>query len=68
MTARQKWLTYAISGLLLIGLGLSLLGEAILMKYTDAENWVLIGTIALIATNSGLCFFGQAIIEKFRMS
>ena len=32
---KLKWLTFSISGLILIGLGLSLLGEAIILKYEE---------------------------------
>ncbi len=66
MSAKLKWLTYAVSGLLLFGFGLSLLGEAIILKYTASSYWVAVGTLALIVTNSGLCLFGQAIIEKIK--
>lgn len=64
MKAKTKWLLYAVSGLVVFGFGLSLLGEAIIMKYTANSQWVVLGTIALIVTNSGICLFGQAIIEK----
>ncbi len=66
MTAKQKWLLYAVGGLLFFGFGLSLLGEAIILKYNQSTNWVLAGTIALVVTNSGLCLFGQAIIIKVK--
>ena len=66
MSAKAKWLIYAVSGLLLVGFGLSLLGEAILFKYTGSPYWVACGTLALVVTNSGLCLFGQAIIEKVK--
>ncbi len=66
MTAKQKWLLYAVSGLVLFGFGLSLLGEAIILKYDDANYWIAAGTIALVVTNSGLCLFGQAIIIKVK--
>ena len=64
MKTKTKWLLYAVSGLVMFGFGLSLLGEAIIMKYTANSQWVVLGTIALIVTNSGICLFGQAIIEK----
>ena len=51
----------------IFGLGLSLLGEAIIMKYKNSENWVLLGTLSLVVTNSGLCLFGQAVIEKTKI-
>lgn len=66
MSAKQKWLLYAVSGLILFGFGLSLLGEAILLKYSQSDHWIVGGTIALVVTNSGLCLFGQAIIIKVK--
>ena len=66
MTPKIKWLIYAVSGLLLFGFGLSLLGEAIILKYTASPYWVPAGTLALVVTNSGLCLFGQAIIVKVK--
>ena len=57
---KLKWLTLSISGLILIGLGLSLLGEAIILKY-EKKPFFWLGTLALIVVNSGLCFFGNAI-------
>lgn len=66
MQAKTKWLLFAITGLLLFGFGLSLLGEAIIMKYTDSSYWIAWGTTALVVTNSGLCLFGQAVIIKVK--
>jgi hypothetical protein len=66
MTAKQKWLLYAASGLVLFGFGLSLLGEAIMLKYNHSDYWIAGGTVALVVTNSGLCLFGQAIIIKVK--
>ena len=66
MTPKIKWLLYAVSGLLLFGFGLSLLGEAIILKYNASSYWVPAGTLALVVTKSGLCLFGQAIIVKVK--
>ena len=66
MSAKKKWLLYAVSGLVLFGFGLSLLGEAILLKYNQSDYWIAGGTLALVVTNSGLCLFGQAIIVKIK--
>ncbi len=63
-----KWLVYSVSGLLLNGFGLSLLGEAIRFKINDDFNWFYIGTLALIVFNSGICFIGKAILLKVRIS
>ena len=67
MDKKKKWFLYSVVSLLIFGLGLSLLGEAIIMKYKNSENWVLLGTLSLVVTNSGLCLFGQAVIEKTKI-
>ena len=64
---KKKWLFYSISGLLMFGMGLSILGESIILKYKQSDDWFLWGAFALIITNSGLCFFGQAVIEKVKI-
>ena len=64
---KKKWLFYSISGLLMFGMGLSIVGESIILKYKQSDDWFLWGAFALIMTNSGLCFFGQAIIEKVKI-
>ena len=61
-----KWLFFSILGLLLVGFGLSIFGETIIIKYENKGNWFLWGTISLITVNAGLCFIGQAIIEKVK--
>ena len=63
---KLKWLIYSIIGLLLFGFGLSLLGEAILLKNNN-EPFFWFGTLALVVINSGLCFFGNAIIFKIKL-
>ncbi len=67
MNKKGKWFVYSVISLLIFGFGLSLLGEAIIMKYQNSNNWVLLGTLSLIVTNSGLCLFGQAVIEKTKI-
>jgi hypothetical protein len=56
----KKWFWYAIIGLMFNGLGLSLVGEAIIAKL-NGEAWFLLGAFGLILVNSGLCFFGTAV-------
>jgi hypothetical protein len=62
-----KWLIYSIVGLLLCGFGLSLLGEAIILKFIKDSNWFYLGTIALVVFNSGICFVGKAILIRLKM-
>ena len=41
-------------------------GEAIILKYKN-EPFFWYGTLALVVINSGLCFFGNAIIFKIKL-
>tara|TARA_B100001540_G_scaffold223050_1_gene197313 strand:- start:87 stop:296 length:210 start_codon:yes stop_codon:yes gene_type:complete len=61
-----KWLAFSISGLVLFGFGLSLLGEAIILKYEN-KPFFWFGTLALVVANSGLCLFGNAIRYRAQM-
>ena len=67
---KKKWLFYAVSGLLLIGLGLSIFGEAIIQKINNSSfiSWGLWGTLALVVFNTGICLFGQAVIERMQLN
>ena len=62
-----KWLIYSISGLLLIGFGLSLLGEAIIFKMSKNSNWFYMGTLALIIFNSGICIVAEATLILYQV-
>jgi hypothetical protein len=62
---RNSWLLFAISGLILVGLGLSIVGEAIILKSTQ-QAYFVVGTLGLIAFNAGLSIFGQAVIFRYR--
>ncbi len=58
----QQWNELAPRGLLLIGFGASLLGEAIIWKSKNKAvwKWFSLGTIALIVLNSGVSIFAEA--------
>ena len=62
-----KWLIYSISGLLLIGFGLSLLGEAIIYKMSKKIDWFYVGTLALIIFNSGICIVAEATLILYQI-
>ncbi|MFN4299516.1 MAG: hypothetical protein ACK4EX_07275 [Thermaurantimonas sp.] len=63
---RKKWLIHAVIGLLLNGFGLSLLGEAIILKSQgQSKFWIIVGTLALIFINAGISVVGTAI--KYRV-
>ena len=59
-----SWLIYSITGLLLLGLGLSLVGEAIIFKMEKDIKWFYWGTLSLVVFNSGICFVAEAIIKN----
>ena len=62
----KKSFIYSVVSLLVIGLGLSLLGEAIISKWNNSSNWVWLGTLALVVCNTGFSLLGRAVIEKIK--
>ncbi|SNS15114.1 hypothetical protein SAMN06295967_10482 [Belliella buryatensis] len=67
---KKKWIYYAVFGILLMGFGLSLLGDSIILKAAN-DNWLpwfLMGTFALICFFAGLSIFGQASVYKSKLS
>jgi hypothetical protein len=64
----RAWLLRAPLGLVLVGLGLCLVVEAGFYKHSGVAtwNWILAGTGALVVFNSGLCIFGDAILQRVR--
>lgn len=62
-TLTQKWLTYSISGLILIGAGVSVVGEAIIAK-AGGSPWFLMGTAGLVILNAGVSVFGQGVVYR----
>jgi hypothetical protein len=55
---KRWWLFFSISGLTLIGLGLSVMGEALIRKYESItlNDWFWWGTTALIIINTGFLY------------
>lgn len=66
---KKKWLLYAVGGLILVGLGLSLFGHAIILKYDQARFlvWFGAGTLSLVLINAGISVFGQAVVFKVKL-
>jgi len=56
----NKWNLFSPIGLLVIGLGLSVIGDATYAK-VKGKPWILKGTIGLILFNAGVAFFGEAV-------
>ena len=63
MQRRTLWLFYSVFGLLLVGAGVSIVGEAVIRKAAE-EPWFLMGTLGLVVLNSGVSVFGQAIVYR----
>jgi hypothetical protein len=69
-SVKKQWLAYSICGLLLIGSGLSLFGEAVILKYEESgfRVWFSTGTLALVVINAGISIFGHAVVLKVRLN
>lgn len=59
----RKWLIFSPVGLALIGLGLSIVGDAATRKAKGQRlrEWFPQGTLGLILLNSGIALFGEAV-------
>ncbi|MGB4561845.1 MAG: hypothetical protein WBI11_08605 [Schleiferiaceae bacterium] len=66
MNVKTKWLLFSIGGLLLVGAGLSVIGEAILLKGAG-ERFFWMGTAGLVLFNAGLSLFGQGVVLRSKM-
>lgn len=66
--AFYRWLVEAVAGLVLIGFGLSVFGQAVIYKSRGEKlgKWFLWGTIALIVVNAGICTFGDAVKNRMQ--
>ena len=63
MEHKRKAQLLAPAGLILIGFGLSLLGDTIERK-TQGGAWFWRGTLSLSAINAGISIFGDAVKEQ----
>ncbi len=59
----RKWLIFSISGLILIGAGVSVVGQAIIAK-AGGSPWFLMGTMGLVILNAGVSVFGQGVVYR----
>lgn len=62
----EKWDELAPRGLMLIGLGVSIIGQAIAAKIKEKGflRWFLLGTLGLVIFNSGIALFGEAVKHR----
>lgn len=66
ITHFYQWAWQAPLGLVLVGFGLSLFGQAAIYKSRgeSLKRWFLWGTASLIVINAGLCVFGDAVKHR----
>ncbi|PSL07507.1 hypothetical protein [Cecembia rubra] len=66
---KKKWLIFSVGGILLMGIGLSFLGEATILKWDEVGFllWFGLGTFALAIFFAGLSLFGQAVVFKSKL-
>lgn len=62
----EKWDKMAVPGLILMGLGLAVTGEAIASKAKGKGflRWFIGGTLGLVIFNSGAAIFGEAVKNR----
>ncbi|MEL6652251.1 MAG: hypothetical protein AAFQ87_15730 [Bacteroidota bacterium] len=62
----RLWRKTAPLGLMMVGMGFSFTGEAIIWKMQDAPiwQWVAMGTVGLVIFNAGLSVFGDAVKKR----
>ncbi len=60
---REKWAWLAPAGLVGVGLGVSLAGEATLRK-GRGEPFVVYGTLALCVIGAGMSLFGESVKQS----
>ncbi len=62
----EAWSTYAPRGLLLIGAGMTLVGQATVLKARRKPGWqwFLLGALGLVVVNSGVAMFGESVKHR----
>lgn len=62
----NRWLWKAPTGLIIIGFGISLIGESITAKAnaTSFSDWFFLGTFSLVVFNAGLCIFADSVKDR----
>lgn len=63
-THYRTWQRLAPLGLGTIGLGVSLVGQATLLKGRGERGWVALGTLGLCTLNAGVAIFGEAVKHR----
>ena len=64
---QRLWLVKGVGGLLCVGFGLSLFGEALIQKLQSGP-WFWWGTASLVVFNFGLCLMFDSHNHQMRMA
>lgn len=59
----EQWNKLAPQGLLLIGAGISLIGDSIIRKQQN-RRWFLLGSLGIVFFNIGLAMFGESVKHR----
>lgn len=62
----EQWSTLAPRGLMIIGLGATLISHASHLKTRRKPTWqwLILGTLSLIIFNAGIAIFGEAVKHR----
>jgi hypothetical protein len=62
----KQWSELAPRGLLMIGAGISIIGQATILKARRKPGiaWIVLGTFGLIVLNAGISMFGDAVKHR----
>ncbi len=60
----ERWNRYSPLGLLMLGLGMSVIGDATITKAKGKRGWVFKGTVGLILFNAGLAVFSEGVKSR----
>ncbi len=62
----KSWRWIAPLGLIMIGMGFSMAGEAAVWKgqFVETWKWIAMGTAGLVVLNAGISVFGEAVVRR----
>jgi uncharacterized membrane protein HdeD (DUF308 family) len=72
MDFKKKWKKHSLIGVALVGLGINLIGEAIIIKGNSPAEfdlghmalWFWIGLFGIVSINAGICFIADAVKNR----
>lgn len=75
MDFKKKWKKHSLIGVGLVGLGINLIGEAIIIKGNSPAEmdlghmalWFWIGLFGIAGINAGICYIADAVKNRIYM-